>query len=124
MRHRCRRTARSSSTTATNSSRFRTVASSRTSAGRLERLFLLLAVAAAAITARPAAQTAAPSSAAGWRRFRGNPRLTGIAAGTAPATLQPRWTYDAGDAIESSAAIHDGAVYVGSAAGDLLSLEL
>src|SRR5207237_8705450 len=37
---------------------------------------------------------------------------------------QPRWTYDAGDAIESSAAIHDGAVYVGSGAGDLLSLEL
>ena len=34
------------------------------------------------------------------------------------------WTFDAGDAIESSAAIADGTVYVGSAAGELVALDL
>ena len=47
-----------------------------------------------------------------WPQFRGNPQLTGVAASTLPATLKLLWTYEAGDSIESSAAIVDGAVYV------------
>ena len=63
--------------------------------------------------------TAAVLSAAGaaaddWPQFRGNPQLTGVAAGPVPATLKLLWTYDAGEAIESSAAIAGGTVYVGS----------
>ena len=34
------------------------------------------------------------------------------------------WTYEAGDAIESSAAIVDGVVYVGSQTGELHAVNL
>src|SRR5437016_5678948 len=126
MRRRFRRTASCSSTTATSSSRSPMVANSRRRAPRVSRSVLLLALSAAALAAHPSAQPATRPAGpdSGWRQFRGTARLTGIATGSAPATLQPRWTYDAGDAIESSAAIHDGSVYVGSAAGDLLALDL
>ena len=66
------------------------------------------------------AQTPAPS----WPQFRGNARLTGVAATAPPATLSLKWTYEAGESIESSAAIVDGAVYVGSSKGELLALDL
>ena len=59
-----------------------------------------------------------------WRQFRGNPRLTGVSASTPPATLKLLWTYDAGDVIDSSAAIADGVVYVGGGDGDLIALDL
>ena len=52
-------------------------------------------------------------AAADWPQFRGNPQLTGVATGTVPDTLKLLWTYEAGDGIQSSAAIVDGAVYVG-----------
>src|SRR5262245_33326381 len=58
------------------------------------------------------AQTPAPTSP-NWPQFRGNPRLTGVAAIEPRETLKLRWTYEAGESIESSAAIVDGAVYVG-----------
>jgi outer membrane protein assembly factor BamB len=41
-----------------------------------------------------------------------------------PREFRVLWTYEAGESIESSAAIVDGAVYVGSASGDLVSLDL
>src|SRR5438034_286351 len=63
-------------------------------------------------------------SASDWTQFRGNARLTGVAAGALPSTLSLRWTYEAGDAIESSPAIADGLVFVGSAGGDLLAIDL
>src|SRR5205814_10015086 len=66
------------------------------------------------------AQPPAPS----WPQFRGNAQLTGVAATAPPATLSLKWTYDAGDAIESSAALAHGAVYVGSTNGDLIALDL
>ena len=47
----------------------------------------------------------APPIADAWPQFRGNPRLTGVAASTPPATLKVLWTYEAGDSIDSSAAI-------------------
>src|SRR5579859_2865219 len=59
-----------------------------------------------------------------WPQFRGNPQLTGVAASSLPSTLRLLWTYDAGDSIESSAAIADGVVYVGSQSADLLALDL
>ena len=58
-----------------------------------------------------------------WPQFRANPQLTGVASSPLAPTLKVMWTFDAGEAIESSAAIADGAVYVGSAAGELIALD-
>src|SRR5262249_5013789 len=59
-----------------------------------------------------------------WPQFRGNPQLTGVAPSAPPNTLKLLWTYEAGDSIESSAAIVDGTVYIGSQAADLLAVDL
>ena len=59
-----------------------------------------------------------------WSQFRADPQLTGVSATALPADLKVMWTFDAGEAIESSAAIADGAVYVGSTAGELIALDL
>ena len=67
------------------------------------------------------AQTPATNN---WPQFRGNARRTGTATTPPPATLSLKWTYEAGEAIESSAAIVDGAVYVGSTKGELVALDL
>src|SRR6266581_1136389 len=68
---------------------------------------------------------AAESPAQGeWTQFRGNPQLTGVAASSLPANLKLLWTYEAGDSIESSAAISGGAVYVGVQTGDLVAIDL
>jgi outer membrane protein assembly factor BamB len=72
------------------------------------------------------AGVALPALAAGddWSIFRGDPQLTGRAGGSLPADLQPLWTFQAGDAIESSAVIHAGTVYVASMDGHLYALDL
>jgi outer membrane protein assembly factor BamB len=75
----------------------------------------------------PALAAQAPTGVAGadeWRQFRGSSRMTGVSASTPPATLKLLWSYDAGDVIDSSAAIADGVVYVGAGSGDLLALDL
>jgi outer membrane protein assembly factor BamB len=59
-----------------------------------------------------------------WAQFRGNARLTGVAQGNVGPNLKLVWTYDAGEAVESSAAIVSGTVYVGSQAAELLAIEL
>jgi outer membrane protein assembly factor BamB len=59
-----------------------------------------------------------------WPQFRGNPQLTGVATGSVPANLRVLWTYDAGESIESSAAISGATVYVGSQSKDLLAIDL
>src|SRR2546430_935336 len=59
-----------------------------------------------------------------WPQFRGNLQLTGVSISPLPATLKLLWTYEAGDSIESSAAIVDGTVYVGSQSGELVALNL
>src|SRR5438552_8071895 len=64
------------------------------------------------------------SAADEWPQFRGNPQLTGVASTTVPATLSLLWTYEAGDSIESSAAISGGVVYVGAQSGNLLAIDL
>jgi outer membrane protein assembly factor BamB len=64
------------------------------------------------------------SAADEWPQFRGNPQLTGVATGSVPANLKLLWTYDAGESIESSAAISAETVYVGSQSKDLLAIDL
>ena len=59
-----------------------------------------------------------------WSQFRGNHNLTGVSLANVPNTLKPIWTYDAGDSIESSAAIVGSTVFVGSQKGELTSLNL
>ena len=59
-----------------------------------------------------------------WSQFRGNPRLTGVSDAKVPSELKLLWTYEAGDSIESSAAMVGGTVFVGSQKGELVSLNL
>jgi eukaryotic-like serine/threonine-protein kinase len=59
-----------------------------------------------------------------WSQFRGNPHLTGVSDSKLPAELKLMWTYEAGDSIESSAAIVGGTVFVGSQKGELVALNL
>src|SRR5216684_5731477 len=59
-----------------------------------------------------------------WPQFRGNPQLTGVADTTIGATLGLLWTYEAGDGIESSAAISGGSAYVGTQSAELLAIDL
>ena len=76
---------------------------------------------AAPAGSRAQAPTQAPADE--WRRFRGSPMLTGVSASTVPATLKVLWTYEAGDIIESSAAVAGGVVYLGGGNGDLVALD-
>src|SRR5580704_4354582 len=59
-----------------------------------------------------------------WPQFRGNPSLTGVSTSPVPKTIKLLWTFDAGDSIESSAAISEGVVYVGSESADLIAVTL
>ncbi|MQA30340.1 MAG: PQQ-binding-like beta-propeller repeat protein [Luteitalea sp.] len=70
----------------------------------------------------PPLLVSAPADA--WTQFRGSPRLTGVSASAPAPVLKLHWTYDAGEIVESSAAIAGGVVYVGAGNGDLLALDL
>jgi eukaryotic-like serine/threonine-protein kinase len=59
-----------------------------------------------------------------WPQFRGNSQLTGISLTSIPKEIKLLWTYNAGESIESSAAIVGGIVYVGSQKGELVALDL
>jgi hypothetical protein len=59
-----------------------------------------------------------------WSQFRGNHRLTGVSDSSVPNELKLLWTYEAGESIESSAAIVGGTVFVGSQKGELSALNL
>ena len=56
--------------------------------------------------------------------FRGNLQQTGVAASALPEELDLLWTYDTGTDIESTAAIENGTVYVGSLDAHLYALDL
>jgi outer membrane protein assembly factor BamB len=77
-------------------------------------LVLLLAIAA----------FAQDTAADNWSQFRGNHHLTGVSQSNVPGSLRLLWTYEAGESIESSAAIVGGTVYVGTQKGELLSINL
>jgi outer membrane protein assembly factor BamB len=59
-----------------------------------------------------------------WPTFRGNAAQTGVAASPLTDRLQLLWTYEAKSPIESTAAIQDGVVYVGTMKGELLAIDL
>jgi eukaryotic-like serine/threonine-protein kinase len=82
----------------------------------LKILFLILSLAVAVM--------AQDSPGDNWSQFRGNHGLTGVSQSNVPASLKPLWTYEAGEMIESSAAIVGGTVFVGSHKGELVSLSL
>jgi outer membrane protein assembly factor BamB len=84
-------------------------------------LLLLLPLALLVFSGEPRAQDAPPDN---WSQFRGNAQLTGVSQSPVPSTLKLLWTYEAGESIESSAAIVGGTVFVGSQKGELLSLNL
>ena len=58
-----------------------------------------------------------------WASFRGNPQLTGVADSELPGNPQLLWTFQAGDMIESTAAVVDGTVYVGALDGTLYAID-
>lgn len=72
----------------------------------------------------PSPVQAQDTPADNWAQFRGNPQLTGVSDSKIPADLKLLWTYEAGDSIESSAAIVGGTVFVGTQKGELVSLNL
>jgi len=82
----------------------------------LKTLILVLCLSVAAM-----AQSA---PAENWSQFRGNPQLTGVSQSNVPTSLKPLWTWEAGESIESSAAIVGGTVFVGSQKGELTALSL
>src|SRR6185503_9593444 len=63
-----------------------------------------------------------------WAQFRGNHSLTGVSESNVPNSLKQLWTYEAGESIESSAAIVGSTVFVGSQKGgdkgELIALSL
>src|SRR5215216_6709197 len=74
------------------------------------------------LSSRAKAQAVTPEGI--WPQFRGNVQLTGVAHGLMPRDFKVLWTYEAGESIESSAAIIGDTVYVGSQSGDLAALDL
>src|SRR6185295_6560026 len=84
---------------------------------RVLMIFLLVLFLAVSVVAQDA-------PADNWAQFRGNHSLTGVSQSNVPTNLKQLWTYEAGDSIESSAAIVGGTVFVGSQKGELVSLNL
>lgn len=64
------------------------------------------------------------SSTADWPVFRGNAQQTGVAAGALPDKLEVLWQFDAKHAIEGTAAIADGLVFIGCEDEFLYALNL
>lgn len=71
--------------------------------------------------ATAAAQASSPDA---WPQFRATVGLTGVTTSTPPPSLKVLWKYEAGDSVDSSAAIVNGTVYVGALTGDLIALDL
>jgi len=85
---------------------------------------LCAAVLGLALSAAPAPARQAPGSADAWPRFRGSPALLGVADTALARPLKLRWSYQAKEAVGSSAAIVDGTVYVASMDGVLHAIDL
>lgn len=74
-------------------------------------------------TTRYPLSTAAQAADA-WPQFRNTTNLTGISASTVNANLKQMWSLNAGEIIESSAAIADGTTYVGTGSSELIAVDL
>src|SRR5688572_11793160 len=79
---------------------------------------------ALAFQAKPAPAPAAAAPANAWPQFRGSPTLTGISSTTLSPAPKLAWAWEGGEAFDSSAAIVDGVVYVGTATGELIAVGL
>lgn len=86
------------------------------------RSFLLAPLALGLLPSRTRAQEFVGGDS--WPQFRGNPSLTGFTRAGLAAELRVQWTFEAGESVESSAAITGGVVYVGSQKGELVALNL
>src|SRR6476660_6732141 len=84
---------------------------------RVLKIFLLVLLLAVSVVAQD-------TPGDNWAQFRGNHSLTGVSQSNVPTSLKQLWTYEAGDSIESSAAIVGGTVFVGSQKGELVALSL
>jgi eukaryotic-like serine/threonine-protein kinase len=62
--------------------------------------------------------------AADWTTFRANPLQTGVTTDPLPDKLEVLWKFETKDAIESTAAIADGCVYIGSYDEFLYAIDL
>lgn len=92
---------------------------------RLLRLFRVRALACMLLFLLSLSSAKAQDTPAdNWSQFRGNHQLTGVSQSNIPSSLKPLWTYEAGDSIESSAAIVGSTVFVGSQKGELVALSL
>ncbi len=85
-------------------------------------LFLLVPFIFLLVPSSTLAQDWTPADS--WPQFRGNRQLTGYSKSDVPSNLKPLWTFEAGESIESSAAIVGGTVFVGSQKGELIALAL
>ena len=59
-----------------------------------------------------------------WPMFRGDMQMTGVANTRLPETMQLKWEYQGAIAIESTAAIGLGRVYIGDLNGVLHAIDL
>src|SRR5687768_12515069 len=57
------------------------------------------------LTLSSASLSAQETPADNWGQFRGNHRNSGVSESKVPSALKVLWTYEAGDVIESSAAV-------------------
>jgi len=87
-------------------------------------LSLFLLAPAPAMQAPQTADNPTASPADRWAHFRGSRFLTGVSASPLLEKLTVAWTYEAGESIESSAAIVESSVFFGTQAGELVALEL
>jgi outer membrane protein assembly factor BamB len=86
--------------------------------------FAALTLGALGLVSPLGAQGPTTTSPDAWPQFRGNTSLTGVSGSTLPDELTLQWTYEADEAIDSSAAIVDGTVYFGTWAGTVVALDL
>ncbi len=93
--------------------------------GLRRRDFLLMPLAAMLLpSAARASWDSFVTPADSWPQFRGNPLLSGYSGSGVAGNLRHLWTADAGESVESSAAIAGGAVFVGTQRGELVSVNL
>ena len=93
--------------------------------GLRRRDFLLLPLAGLLLpSAARASWNSFVTPADSWPQFRGNPLLSGFSGSRVAGNVRHLWAADAGESVESSAAVAGGAVYVGTQRGELVSVDL
>jgi outer membrane protein assembly factor BamB len=76
------------------------------------------------VTAAEEADSPADAIGADWPLFRGNALQTGVSPAKMPTKLAVHWQFKTGDAVEGTAAIANGVVYVGSFDEHLYAIDL